>query len=633
MPQEDETQEQKVPESNASETSKGLASVIEIGKLTEACSHAGEDGHDSPELTYIQRTQIAEYLRQNSEVETYENFKPGDTVVTFTSTTLGEEFDEDGSIKENLYSAKWMNDNISHEFVNGLASLRDYAVYSAYGGDLRVVTSTFKLCSARVCNETGANPDERIVKLNQMYVSMVQTWAEEYIKNPGLSEKQTRSLGILLEALRNHPDIGLVCGKAKVAEESPFATEMDHYRNVRLALVQSTIEAKAKDYQPGEVHLSYEDGLISDRAYFVMERAESIARKYFDRIIRDRFGREYRPFHIAYDDDMNRYYKMDRGLAFALRKGEFRPDNSIFAEALELRTYLRMVNILDAVAYHTQEDLEDPEFCEHIKQRKEMIALLMSGKPLSSEDMRLAGKLMSENILFHNIQSSAVFHHVASERNTGTYLSFDFIGVGIENVLDCERTMQRLLKIRRLSPPNAEEITREILVTRGDKVTVGIRKRINTIMACLAESGTPPVVAERSGDEIRVFVDKDPDSALLAHINSLNTRVSKIPVNGDRRDSPDRVADHGKYLDYIGTAEDYSKYLELMLRYLETFPDNRKFDSYRELVSSSNGFYVEGNCVANRANICFVQKDGSLVRISDAQFVQDFMNLYVGIFK
>jgi hypothetical protein len=390
------------------ETNRGLVSVIKIGELAERCSNADPQ---TPELTNVERAEMAEYLQQNSEVETYESFKPGDTVVTFTSTSLGEEYNEDGSLRENIYSAKWMNDNISHEFVNGLAQIRDFAISNVYGDDVKVVTSSFKLCSARVCNEAGENPEGKLGELNSEYISMIEIWAEEYLKNNGLSENQRRSLNLLIHYLNTRPDIGLACGKAKVEEKVPFDTEMDHYRNVRLALVQSTIEAKVKDLHPEDINLSFKEGLLSDRAYALMEDTESLARKYFDKTLRDRFGREYRPFHVVYDDS-GMYYQMDHELAFALRKGEFRPDSTSFQQALELRAYLRMVNALDVVSYHTEDDLDDPEFCDSIQQRNYMIALLMSGKKLDSEDLKLAGKLLSENLLFHNIQSSAVFHRI-----------------------------------------------------------------------------------------------------------------------------------------------------------------------------------------------------------------------------
>jgi hypothetical protein len=211
------------------------------------------------------------------------------------------------------------------------------------------------------------------------------------------------------------------------------------------------------------------------------------------------------------------------------------------------------------------------------------------------------------------------------------------MGVGIENVLDCERAVQKLLKIRRVSPPNAEELTRQILISRGDRVTMGIRKRINTIMACLEESTTPPIVAERSGDEIRVLVANDPENALLAHINTLETRVSKVSISNARQSlevaSPERITEHGKALDFIGTTETYSKYLELMLRYAKHSSDGGSTNPYVQLMSKCDGFYLEGNYGTSRATLCFVHKDGSITQVSDAQFVQDFTELYIGLFK
>ncbi|HPL92883.1 MAG TPA: hypothetical protein PLB38_01205 [bacterium] len=210
--------------------------------------------------------------------------------------------------------------------------------------------------------------------------------------------------------------------------------------------------------------------------------------------------------------------QLNRDLIRKLRKDDFSVSDDENEKTRNLLSqYMKAINFIDFYRPYTLDELaDDNSKVQEIRAKKALadkIRQVQEGGAnleFTVEEMQLLDKSISIDVKDKDFNSAEIFHQKAASFDTCTYLSFDVLDIGVDQLQDYENL------IRKWNSGDKGNIQKEILAA-GDRVTNNLRQFRATVKAIMDEAGFNEASYLVGGDEFAIAlpVDKLPDDLLI----------------------------------------------------------------------------------------------------------------------
>lgn len=265
---------------------------------------------------------------------------------------------------------------------------------------------------------------------------------------------------------------------------------------------------------------------------------------------------------------------LNRDLIRKIRKNDFLAvdeHNKKIKNLLSL--YLKTINFIDFYRPYTLDELEDdsPKI-QKIRAKKvlaDKIRMASSGDTdivFTTDDMKLLHESISVDVKNEDFNSAEIFHQKAVSFDTCSYLSFDVLDIGVDQLQDYESLINKWISGDR------DNIHKEIL-SAGDKVTNNLRKFHAAVKAILDEAGFNEAVYLVGGDEFTIALSVDELPAeLVIKIKQVCNEYNGVRIVQSLRKSGENVSldeKHRQHQETLQLAErgiDEAKMVEKSIR-------------------------------------------------------------------
>jgi hypothetical protein len=323
--------------------------------------------------------------------------------------------------------------------------------------------------------------------------------------------------------------------------------------------VQNSIQGAHLSRETHENSAIYQENAFENKLKSIAEIKNFLMGK----TIRDVNGQTY---NIFVDGLLN------RDLVRLIRKEVFSVDETnpaLVQTNDQLLAYLKSINFIDFARPYTTEELSanDPKMLE-IAKRKALASKIngfYSGEnsEFSQEDLKVLENSMLVENKDNDFESEAVFHEKAISFEPCTYLSFDVLDVGIDQLADYEKL------INKWNDGQRENLKAEVL-SGGDKITRSLRDFRAEIKNTLNQAGFGESAAYLvGGDEFTIALPtKDLPPDLLLNMKKVCEKyngvrlVKSLRQSGPDKDQNQRHLDHQATLQRAEDGIDGAKSLE-----------------------------------------------------------------------
>lgn len=289
-----------------------------------------------------------------------------------------------------------------------------------------------------------------------------------------------------------------------------------------------------------------------------------------------------------------------------IRKGKFQPSPEHEGRVLDVKTYLKIINILDVVKPFTHEEFQgssvhgtDQHLSEMTRVKQELIQHLRQGTPYDRE--RLLHFLSSEG-KDQTCTSIPEFHARALKEQNCTYISIDVLDVGPGLLQEFDHLLAQVQKGVRTFEDAAlhagDTTTRTMRSFRNDVQSITLQHSTSQERPLMFVGGDEAILALGTHS---ITNDQDLLLALREHTNS---RVIQTVVGQSNRSSQiehsneQRKTEHMKAMKEAEDGADKAKIIERSVHALrlelEALPKNdpQRISYETELTSFSLGAYA-----------------------------------------
>lgn len=248
--------------------------------------------------------------------------------------------------------------------------------------------------------------------------------------------------------------------------------------------------------------------------------------------------------------------QLNRDLIRKLRKDDFSVSDDENEKTRNLLSqYMKAINFIDFYRPYTLDELADGNSkVQEIRAKKALadkIRQVQGGANLgfTAEEMQLLDKSISIDVKDKDFNSAEIFHQKAASFDTCTYLSFDVLDIGVDQLQDYENL------INQWNSGNKGNIQKEIL-SAGDHVTNNLRQFRATVKAIMDEAGFNEASYLVGGDEFAIAlpVDKLPDD-LLIKIKQACNKYNGVRVVQSLRQSAETAGSEEKHRQHQETLQ------------------------------------------------------------------------------
>lgn len=249
--------------------------------------------------------------------------------------------------------------------------------------------------------------------------------------------------------------------------------------------------------------------------------------------------------------------QLNRDLIRKVRKDDFSVSDEKNGEAKDLVSqYMKAINFIDFYRPYTLDELADANSkVQEIRAKKALadkIRQAQGGTPnleFTADEMKLLDTSISVDVKDKDFNSAEIFHQKAASFDTCTYLSFDVLDIGVDQLQDYENL------INQWNNGDKSNIQKEILAA-GDHVTNNLRQFRADVKAIMDEAGFSEATYLVGGDEfgIALPVDKLPED-LSIKIKQACNKYNGVRVVQSLRRSAENAGPEEKHSQHQETLQ------------------------------------------------------------------------------